>query len=54
MSDVETLGRWEDLHNHVTTQMGQVFVTTFLSRCLCSHTEQHLQSHEPVVAAPGG
>lgn len=49
MSDDEALGRWEDLHNHVTTQTGQAFVTTFLSRCLRSHTEQHLQSHE---AAP--
>ncbi|KAJ7923024.1 alpha,alpha-trehalose-phosphate synthase [Mycena leptocephala] len=49
MSDDEALSRWEDLHNHVTTQTGQAFVTTFLSRCLRSHTEQHLQSHE---AAP--
>ncbi|KAJ7139621.1 alpha,alpha-trehalose-phosphate synthase [Mycena epipterygia] len=49
MSEDEALSRWEDLHNHVTTQTGQAFVTTFLSRCLRSHTEQHLQSHE---AAP--
>ncbi|KAJ7275525.1 alpha,alpha-trehalose-phosphate synthase [Mycena haematopus] len=49
MSDDEARARWEDLHNHVTTQTGQAFVTTFLSRCLRSHTEQHLQSHE---AAP--
>ncbi|KAJ7693561.1 alpha,alpha-trehalose-phosphate synthase [Mycena rosella] len=49
MSDEEALSRWEDLHSHVTTQTGQAFVTTFLSRCLRSHTEQHLQSHQ---AAP--
>ncbi|KAJ7151517.1 alpha,alpha-trehalose-phosphate synthase [Mycena filopes] len=49
MSDDEALSRWEDLHNHVTTQTGQAFVTTFLSRCLRSHTEQHLQSRQ---AAP--
>ncbi|KAJ7785811.1 alpha,alpha-trehalose-phosphate synthase [Mycena metata] len=49
MSDDEALSRWEDLHNHVTTQTGQAFVTTFLSRCLRSHTEQHLQSSQ---AAP--
>ncbi|KAJ7784837.1 glycosyltransferase family 20-domain-containing protein [Mycena maculata] len=49
MSDDEALSRWEDLHNHVTTQTGQAFVTSFLSRCLRSRSEQHLQSHE---AAP--
>ncbi|KAJ7748550.1 alpha,alpha-trehalose-phosphate synthase [Mycena maculata] len=49
MSEDEALSRWEDLHNHVTTQTGQAFVTTFLTRCLRSHTEQHLQSHQ---AAP--
>ncbi|KAJ7456515.1 alpha,alpha-trehalose-phosphate synthase [Mycena latifolia] len=49
MSEDEALSRWEDLHSHVTTQTGQAFVTTFLSRCLRSHTEQHLQSHQ---AAP--
>ncbi|KAJ7124806.1 alpha,alpha-trehalose-phosphate synthase [Mycena crocata] len=49
MSEDEALSRWEDLHNHVTTQTGQAFVTTFLSRCLRSHTEQHLQSQQ---AAP--
>ncbi|KAK7064651.1 Alpha,alpha-trehalose-phosphate synthase [Favolaschia claudopus] len=47
MSDDEAAGRWEDLHNHVTTQTGQAFVTTFLSRCVRSHTEQHMQSNEP-------
>ncbi|KAJ7655286.1 alpha,alpha-trehalose-phosphate synthase [Mycena polygramma] len=47
MDDEEASSRWEDLHNHVTTQTGQAFVTTFLSRCLRSHTEQHLQSHDP-------
>ncbi|KAJ6626881.1 alpha,alpha-trehalose-phosphate synthase [Mycena sp. CBHHK59/15] len=47
MSDDEMLSRWEDLHNHVTTQTGQAFVTTFLSRCLRSHTEQVLQSQQP-------
>ncbi|KAJ7480172.1 alpha,alpha-trehalose-phosphate synthase [Mycena galericulata] len=49
MSDDEALSRWEDLHNHVTTQTGQAFVTAFLSRCLRSHTEQVMQSHQ---AAP--
>jgi trehalose 6-phosphate synthase/phosphatase len=53
MSDDEALRWWEDLHNHIMTQTGQVFVMTFLSRCLCWHTEQHLQSHEPAVASPG-
>ncbi|KAJ7071405.1 alpha,alpha-trehalose-phosphate synthase [Mycena amicta] len=46
MSDEEALSRWEDLHNHVTTQTGQAFVTTFLSRCIRAHTEQHLQSQQ--------
>ncbi|KAJ7102405.1 glycosyltransferase family 20 protein [Mycena belliarum] len=49
MSDDEALSRWEDLHNHVTTQTGQAFVATFLARTLRSHTEQHMQSHQ---AAP--
>ncbi|KAF7306516.1 Alpha,alpha-trehalose-phosphate synthase [Mycena indigotica] len=49
MSDDEALSRWEDLHSHVTTQTGQAFVTTFLSRCLRAHTEQHLQTQQ---AAP--
>ncbi|KAJ7293788.1 alpha,alpha-trehalose-phosphate synthase [Mycena rebaudengoi] len=47
MSDEEALSRWEDLHNHVTTQTGQAFVTTFLARVLRSHTEQHRQSQTP-------
>ncbi|EDR09311.1 alpha,alpha-trehalose-phosphate synthase [Laccaria bicolor S238N-H82] len=39
MSDEEALSRWEDLHNHVTTQTAQAFVTTFLNRCVRAHTE---------------
>ncbi|RDB18114.1 putative alpha,alpha-trehalose-phosphate synthase [UDP-forming] subunit [Hypsizygus marmoreus] len=39
MSDDEALMRWEDLHNHVTTQTAQAFVTTFLTRCLRAHSE---------------
>ncbi|KAJ7225989.1 alpha,alpha-trehalose-phosphate synthase, partial [Mycena pura] len=49
MGDEEAMSRWEELHSHVTTQTGQAFVTTFLSRCLRAHTEQHLQSQQ---AAP--
>lgn len=33
----------QDLHNHVTTQTAQAFVTSFLTRCLRAHTE-HIQS----------
>ena len=29
----------KDLHNHVTTQSAQAFVTTFLNRCVRAHTE---------------
>ncbi|KAF7310535.1 Alpha,alpha-trehalose-phosphate synthase [Mycena chlorophos] len=46
MTDDEALSRWEDLHSHVTTQTGQAFVTTFLSRCIRAHTEQHLQTQQ--------
>ncbi|KAG6871722.1 hypothetical protein C0995_000805 [Termitomyces sp. Mi166 len=39
MSDEEAHMRWEDLHNHVTTQTAQAFVTTFLNRTLRAHAE---------------
>ncbi|KAF5367337.1 hypothetical protein D9615_010280 [Tricholomella constricta] len=39
MSDEEALTRWEDLHNHVTTQTAQAFVTSFLNRTLRAHAE---------------
>ncbi|KAG6816474.1 hypothetical protein H0H87_005761 [Tephrocybe sp. NHM501043] len=39
MSDEEAHTRWEDLHNHVTTQTAQAFVTTFLTRTLRAHAE---------------
>lgn len=39
MSDEEARSRWEDLHNHVTTQTAQTFVTTFLNRCVRSNAE---------------
>jgi len=39
MSDEEARSRWEDLHNHVTTQTAQAFVTTFLNRCVRSNAE---------------
>ncbi|KAF5326221.1 hypothetical protein D9611_000735 [Ephemerocybe angulata] len=37
MSPEEALSRWEDLHNHVTTQTAQSFITTFLNRTLRAH-----------------
>ncbi|KAJ2921413.1 hypothetical protein H1R20_g15685, partial [Candolleomyces eurysporus] len=37
MSKDEAKSRWEDLHNHVTTQTAQSFITTFLNRTLRSH-----------------
>ncbi|TFK27244.1 hypothetical protein FA15DRAFT_666537 [Coprinopsis marcescibilis] len=43
MSPSEAQSRWEDLHNHVTTQTAQNFVTTFLNRTLRSHVA-HLAS----------
>ena len=39
MPDEEACSRWEDLHNRVTTQTVQAFVTTFLNRCVRSNTE---------------
>ncbi|KAG6864034.1 hypothetical protein C0991_000927 [Blastosporella zonata] len=39
MSDEEAHTRWEDLHNHVTTQTAQAFVTSFLTRTLRAHAE---------------
>ncbi|TFK37501.1 alpha,alpha-trehalose-phosphate synthase [Crucibulum laeve] len=39
MPDDEARSRWEDLHNHVTTQTAQAFVTSFLNRCVRAHTE---------------
>ncbi|KAF9556929.1 hypothetical protein CPC08DRAFT_764923 [Agrocybe pediades] len=39
MSDEEAKSRWEDLHNHVTTQTAQAFVNSFLNRCVRSNTE---------------
>ena len=35
----EARSRWEDLHNHVTTQTAQAFVTTFLNRVVRSNVE---------------
>ncbi len=35
----EARSRWEDLHNHVTTQTAQTFVTTFLNRVVRSNVE---------------
>ncbi|KAF8200267.1 alpha,alpha-trehalose-phosphate synthase [Pholiota molesta] len=39
MEDEEARSRWEDLHNHVTTQTAQAFVTSFLNRCVRANTE---------------
>lgn len=39
MPNDEARSRWEDLHNHVTTQTAQAFVTTFLNRCVRSNAE---------------
>jgi trehalose 6-phosphate synthase/phosphatase len=44
MPEDEAHSRWEDLHNHVITQTGQAFVTSFLTRCLRANTE-HLHSY---------
>lgn len=35
----EARSRWEDLHNHVTTQTAQAFVTMFLNRVVRSNVE---------------
>ncbi|KAF9007082.1 glycosyltransferase family 20-domain-containing protein [Cyathus striatus] len=50
MSDEEALSRWEDLHNHVTTQTAQAFVTSFLNRCVRAHGE-HMHSHSDLTLA---
>ncbi|KAJ8489164.1 hypothetical protein ONZ45_g13684 [Pleurotus djamor] len=39
MEDEEAKARWLELHNHVTTQTAQAFVTTFLTRCVRANTE---------------
>ncbi|KAF8153874.1 glycosyltransferase family 20-domain-containing protein [Crassisporium funariophilum] len=53
MGDEEARSRWEDLHNHVTTQTAQTFVTSFLNRCLRAHTEHsHSQQDADALAVP--
>ncbi|KAF9522515.1 alpha,alpha-trehalose-phosphate synthase [Crepidotus variabilis] len=47
MSDEEARSRWEDLHNHVTTQTAQAFVTTFLNRCVRANTEHTSSLEDP-------
>ncbi|PFH45853.1 glycosyltransferase family 20 protein [Amanita thiersii Skay4041] len=42
MTPQEMRTRWEDLHNHVTTQTAQAFITSFLTRCVRAHTEHLL------------
>lgn len=51
MSPDEAQSRWEDLHNHVTTQTAQSFVTTFLTRTLRSHVA-HLASLSQSASDP--
>lgn len=51
MSPKEAQSRWEDLHNHVTTQTAQNFVTTFLNRTLRSHAT-HLSSLSQSTSDP--
>ena len=41
MSAEEAQSRWEDLHNHVTTQTAQAFATSFLTRVVRTHLEHH-------------
>ncbi|KAJ3496620.1 hypothetical protein NLJ89_g10458 [Agrocybe chaxingu] len=47
MSDEEARSRWEDLHNHVTAQTAQTFVTTFLNRCVRANTEHTASLEDP-------
>ncbi|KAF8963230.1 alpha,alpha-trehalose-phosphate synthase [Flammula alnicola] len=47
MSDEEARSRWEDLHNHVTTQTAQAFVTSFLNRCVRANTEHTASLDDP-------
>lgn len=49
MPEEEAHSRWEDLHNHVTTQTAQTFVTTFLNRCVRAHTEHQIHDAPDVV-----
>ncbi|KAG6899346.1 hypothetical protein C0993_011062 [Termitomyces sp. T159_Od127] len=52
MSDDEARTRWEELHNHVTTQTAQAFVMTFLSRTLRAHSDDlapHAEVQVPVL-----
>lgn len=43
MAPEEAHTRWVELHNHVTTQTAQAFVTSFLNRCIRAHTEHHIE-----------
>ncbi|KAF8890790.1 glycosyltransferase family 20-domain-containing protein [Gymnopilus junonius] len=47
MSTEEARSRWEDLHNHVTTQTAQAFVTSFLTRCVRANTEHTASLDDP-------
>ncbi|KAI6022070.1 glycosyltransferase family 20-domain-containing protein [Pisolithus marmoratus] len=47
MSDEEAASRWQDLHNHVVTQIAQAFTTSFLTRCLRAHNEHASLSTDP-------
>lgn len=39
--------RFQDLHNHVTTQTAQAFVTSFLTRCVRANTEHTASLDDP-------
>ncbi|KAG5642279.1 hypothetical protein DXG03_003056 [Asterophora parasitica] len=52
MSEEEAHTRWEDLHNHVTTQTAQAFVTSFLNRTLRAHAEDLAPNTELAQVTP--
>jgi Trehalose-6-phosphatase len=45
---IDTYSSQQDLHNHVITQTAQAFVTSFLTRCVRSHSE-HSQGDQTDV-----
>ncbi|KAH9476749.1 Putative alpha,alpha-trehalose-phosphate synthase [UDP-forming] 106 kDa subunit [Psilocybe cubensis] len=52
MGREEARSRWEDLHNHVTTQTAQTFVNSFLNRCIRANTEHTASLLDDVGSGP--
>lgn len=48
-ADEEAASRWQELRNHVVTQIAQTFITSFLTWCLRAHVEHMSLSIDPLL-----